>query len=75
MLPPSTSPASSTTPASSGGGPVAGAGEIVVENGEPRLVSRNSGHYKPLEEHMQQVRDKLAEQGIDVSKVTFESRS
>lgn len=55
-----------------GGRPVAGAGEIVVQNGRPVLISRKSGHYRPLDEHQQQVRDMLEEQGVDVSGVTFE---
>jgi hypothetical protein len=50
---------------------VAGAGELVVEKGVPKLFSRKSGHYRPLDEHQQQVRDILAEQGIDVDKIAF----
>jgi hypothetical protein len=52
---------------------VAGAGEIVVEDGIPTVVSRRSGHYEPLPEHQQQVREMLDEQGIDVSGITFEN--
>ena len=55
-----------------GGKPVAGAGEIVVEDGVPTMLSRKSGHYQPSAMHHQQVRDMLDEQGIDVSDVTFE---
>lgn len=55
-----------------GGRPVAGAGEIVVEDGLPTLLTRRSGHYRPLEEHQQQVRDMLAEHGVDVDNILFE---
>jgi hypothetical protein len=54
------------------GKPVAGAGELVVEDGVPKVISRKSGHYQPEPMHLEQVRDMLDEQGIDVTGVTFE---
>jgi hypothetical protein len=49
------------------GGPVAGAGEIAVENGELRIASRQSGHYRPTLEQHEQVRRELERQGLDVA--------
>lgn len=53
------------------GRPVAGAGEIAVRNGVPELLSRKSGHYLPSDEHQQQVRSVLAEQGINTDVIEF----
>jgi hypothetical protein len=55
------------------GRPVAGAGELVVVDGVPTVVSRKSGHYRPTEQQQEAVRDVLDSQGVDVSGVTFES--
>ncbi|WP_214407021.1 hypothetical protein [Pseudonocardia lacus] len=55
-----------------GGGPVAGAGEISVVNGVPQIMSRKSGHYRPLPEHQRTVADVLREQGLDTSGINFE---
>lgn len=55
-----------------GGRPVAGAGEIVVENGKLMLISRKSGHYQPHTEHQLQVSDILSEQGVDITKLISE---
>ncbi|HEY2724946.1 MAG TPA: hypothetical protein VGI84_09690 [Pseudonocardiaceae bacterium] len=55
-----------------GGKPVAGAGELEVRNGIPKVVSRKSGHYQPTTEQLYLVRDMLREQGIDVDGVSFE---
>jgi len=54
-----------------GGKPVAGAGELEVHDGVPRVVTRKSGHYQPTPELLQQVRDMLRGQGIDVSGTLF----
>lgn len=56
-----------------GGRPVAGAGEIVVHDGVTSIISRKSGHYRPADVHQQTVSDMLAEQGLDVSGISFES--
>lgn len=54
------------------GGPVAGAGEISVDDGVVTLVSRKSGHYKPEERFMQQVLTALQEQGVDTSDLVID---
>ncbi|MEV5748229.1 hypothetical protein AB0L00_10460 [Actinoallomurus sp. NPDC052308] len=46
------------------GGPVAGAGELEVVNGNLMAISRQSGHYKPTPQHLQQVTDHLRGQGL-----------
>ncbi len=51
------------------GGPVAGAGEIVVENGKLILITDRSGHYQPPPQYLQQVLDQLKSQGVDVSSI------
>jgi hypothetical protein len=51
------------------GGPVAGAGEIVVENGKVILITDRSGHYQPPPQYLQQVLDQLRSQGVDVSSI------
>ena len=56
-----------------GGRPVAGAGEMVVENGRIVEMTDKSGHYQPPPEFRQQVLDVLAAEGVDVS--TIEVRS
>jgi hypothetical protein len=43
------------------GGPVAGAGEIEVVNGEIRLITDQSGHYLPTQHLMRQVLTRLEE--------------
>ncbi|MEU4838809.1 hypothetical protein [Nocardia testacea] len=43
------------------GGPVAGAGEIVVENGVIKLITDQSGHYLPTQHLMRQVLTRLEE--------------
>lgn len=54
------------------GQPVAGAGELVVENGVVKLISNKSGHYRPTAEMNEQVLKTLEAQGIDVSKVDLD---
>lgn len=49
------------------GEPVAGAGEIVVEDGVIVSINRGSGHYRPNELHMDQVLEELDSAGIDVA--------
>lgn len=46
-----------------GGRPVAGAGELQVHNGNIMAISRQSGHYRPEVEHLQQVVDQLRGNG------------
>lgn len=52
-----------------GGQPVAGAGELAVENGTLRLISPRSGHYKPTNAQQEQVLRWLEQQGVDISGV------
>ena len=49
------------------GQPVAGAGELAVQDGRLQLVTRASGHYRPTVAQQQAVLDELARQGLDVS--------
>ncbi|WP_331758056.1 hypothetical protein OG225_42045 (plasmid) [Nocardia sp. NBC_01377] len=49
-----------------GGKPVAGAGELQVVNGELRLITDQSGHYKPSQDYTRQVIDNLQGQGVQV---------
>jgi hypothetical protein len=56
-----------------GGAPVAGAGELVVRDGDVTIISRKSGHYQPTAAQQQAVVDALAEQGLDVSRIHLES--
>ncbi len=51
------------------GEPVAGAGEIVVEDGVIVSINRGSGHYQPNPIHMDQVLDELDAAGVDVSSI------
>ncbi len=51
------------------GGPVAGAGEIVVRDGRVILITDRSGHYQPPPQYLQQVLDQLESQGVDVSSI------
>jgi len=55
------------------GRPVAGAGEMVVENGRILLLTDRSGHYQPPPEFQQQVLRVLAEEGVDVSTIDVRS--
>jgi hypothetical protein len=55
------------------GQPVAGAGEIAVDNGKVIFISDKSGHYTPTPNFRQQVLDQLAAQGVDVSTVNLGS--
>jgi hypothetical protein len=55
------------------GGPVAGAGEIVVRDGKVILISDKSGHYQPPPQYRQQVLDQLGSQGVDVSTIQLDS--
>jgi hypothetical protein len=54
------------------GGPVAFAGEIIVENGKLTLIGSKSGHYHTPTTFMAQLFDSLEKQGIDVSQVRLE---
>ncbi|WP_280449415.1 hypothetical protein [Nocardia brasiliensis] len=49
-----------------GGKPVSGAGELQVVNGELKLVTDQSGHYKPSREYTDQVLDRLRNQGVSI---------
>jgi hypothetical protein len=51
---------------------VAGAGEMKIRDGVVETVSDRSGHYKPNLGMTQQVNDRLAEGGVDTSRVTYE---
>jgi len=51
------------------GQPVASAGEIVVEQGIVKEVTRRSGHYQPTAEQLNQFLDRLNKSGIDLSNV------
>ncbi len=51
------------------GQPVASAGEIVVDNGVLRAVTRRSGHYQPTAEQLEQFLQKLGGSGINLNKV------
>ncbi|MCP2295811.1 hypothetical protein APR11_002229 [Nocardia amikacinitolerans] len=50
-----------------GGKPVAGAGELQVVNGELKLITDQSGHYKPAQEYTQQVISNLQGQGVQLN--------
>lgn len=50
------------------GGPVAGAGEIVVRDGFVIRVNNGSGHYKPDAAMARQVLARLREMGLDLSR-------
>ncbi|MEP7020182.1 MAG: hypothetical protein ABI808_05990 [Pseudonocardiales bacterium] len=52
-----------------GGQPVAGAGELAVENGTLKVITNNSGHYRPPTEYTEQVLRWLEQQGVDISGV------
>ena len=51
------------------GGPVSGAGEIAIKDGQIIAMNSHSGHYKPSDELERQVLDQLETQGIDTSQV------
>lgn len=55
------------------GGPVAGAGELKVVNGELKFMSDQSGHYRPAPEYLRQVVSRLEGDGVDVSGIEFGS--
>jgi hypothetical protein len=54
------------------GGDVAGAGEMMIDDGEVRLVNDRSGHYKPDNEMLMNTVAELGEQGADLDKLTVE---
>jgi len=56
------------------GTPVAAAGEFVVINGELRLLSDRSGHYRPKLEFTQQALDSFKRQGVNLSNVELDVR-
>jgi hypothetical protein len=47
------------------GAPVAAAGDIRIENGEIKTISRKSGHYKPSEQQLGQFQYRLSQFGIN----------
>ncbi|GGM31750.1 hypothetical protein GCM10009425_47940 [Pseudomonas asuensis] len=47
-----------------GGGPVAAAGDIRIENGVITAISRKSGHYRPTPAQLNQAVNHLKNQGI-----------
>lgn len=49
-----------------GGKPVSGAGELEVVNGELRMITDQSGHYKPSQDYTRQVVENLQGKGIRV---------
>jgi len=51
------------------GQPVASAGEVVVENGVVKELTRRSGHYQPTLEQSKQFLKKLNSHGVDVDKI------
>ena len=53
------------------GGPVAGAGELHVEDGRLIRVTDNSGHYTPTRQMTWRVASTLAEQGVSMDGVDF----
>lgn len=56
-----------------GGKPVAGAGELKVEDGVLKLISDKSGHYRPPPECMRRVVAALKAAGVDVDGVEFDT--
>ncbi|WP_063041143.1 WXG100-like domain-containing protein [Nocardia grenadensis] len=58
------------------GGPVAAAGELVVINGQLRLLTDSSGHYRPSRAYTLQAVGYLRNQGVDIrpDQVDFESQ-
>ncbi|MGU7844106.1 hypothetical protein ACV22V_32200 [Burkholderia sp. AW33-5] len=46
------------------GAPVAAAGDIRIENGKVRIISRKSGHYQPTTEQLKQFENRLHSLGI-----------
>ena len=55
------------------GRPVAGAGELIVQDGRLIEISDRSGHYRPEPNFRKQVLAQLKAQGVDVSLVTESS--
>jgi hypothetical protein len=53
------------------GKPVASAGEIIVEKGVVKEITRRSGHYKPTAEQLSQFLEKLNNDDIDLSSVNI----
>lgn len=51
------------------GQPVASAGEIVVDKGVIKEITRRSGHYQPTEEQLDQFLHRLDQSGIDLTEV------
>lgn len=57
------------------GAPVAGAGELRVVDGELRLITDSSGHYRPAQDFSNQVIEQLRSQGlkIDLSQIALQA--
>lgn len=53
------------------GQPVASAGEIVVEDGVVTSINRRSGHYRPGENHTDQIVDELGAAGVDTDNISI----
>lgn len=53
------------------GGEVSAAGEIRIENGKLTYIDRNSGHYRPPPEFLEQAMQRLEDMGIDTSTVVM----
>lgn len=53
------------------GQPVASAGEIVVENGALKEVTRRSGHYQPTSEQLEQFSHNLNNSGVNMNNVNI----
>lgn len=54
------------------GAPVAGAGELVVEDGTLRTIALRSGHYTPTYGHQDYLLRTPEQQGVDISQVVRE---
>ncbi|MBF4995792.1 hypothetical protein IRT45_01320 [Nocardia sp. BSTN01] len=50
------------------GAPVAGAGELVVINGELQMITDSSGHYRPSHGYTLQVVDRLRAMGVQITR-------
>lgn len=55
-----------------GGKPVAGAGEIVVDNGKVTEISNRSGHYQPDQRTNAQVLEELKSREVDITDIKIE---
>jgi uncharacterized protein (UPF0335 family) len=54
---------------------VASAGELVVDQGVIREITRRSGHYQPTAEQLNQFVDRIDKSGIELSDIKVEQVS